>query len=738
MSGLLLRVTRQHRAEWLVLCLCALIGGCGDNSSSAGSAGRVVYSVSGTVSYPQTLTNPGNAVLQLNTSTKQAQPGETWEFDGLLDGEAYTLSIQSSPSLETCSIAGSSGPVKSVTGTVNGADVLNVVINCVPNQYTVSATVSGLPSAIQLPKNSTFNNYTVLLHLTSSSTTFAGAETDAKLGLIGNQTTPVAFAAAGSNVPISIDDGSDFQVTVEEPSVRNSEVCSNSELSSTVQLRPLNCVVINSPTLGRINASNVQVSVVCKPIGRFLYATMDNELPPNSPPNAPPPQGSVVPFSISPTTGALTAGTVVAADIDPGALAIAQPHPPIDTSCPVAGSESYAYLSNVRVNSMSQYDVSQYSIDNTTGAITPLNPATVPVASGKQPFKFAPSVDPSNTHVYVTDSNGVNVSSYTIEADGTLLSSTVYGGNTNAYGGVVFSPNGSFAYQVSEKGRVLSPTSATNPYVTAYDFQSGGTLSEIDQTFTDIEEPLFLSFEPKGRFAYLLAYTSCAANTSCPSTSPAGVLSFQVGSDGKLNAVGGTTVSQDVGVSGSSSAYAPLVLDNTGTYAFVLNHAASSISAYQINADGTLCSAVGSPFQPGGYTFSPYNIVIDPSGKFLYVLFSETSTIAAYSINLTSYVPNLTATSGCSTTSGAPALSLIGVYLTGDLTQQGVMAIDQSGSYLYVGNVTNGGEAAIADPHASVSAFFIDPNSGALTPVLGSPFATPSGTTFIYTITALP
>jgi hypothetical protein len=39
---------------------------------------------------------------------------------------------------------------------------------------------------------------------------------------------------------------------------------------------------------------------------------------------------------------------------------------------------------------------------------------------------------------------------------------------------------------------------------------------------------------------------------------------------------------------------------------------------------------------------------------------------------------------------------------------------------------------------AAVSAFFIDPNSGALTPVLGSPFLTPAGTTFIYSIGSVP
>jgi 6-phosphogluconolactonase (cycloisomerase 2 family) len=67
-----------------------------------------------------------------------------------------------------------------------------------------------------------------------------------------------------------------------------------------------------------------------------------------------------------------------------------------------------------------------------------------------------------------------------------------------------------------------------------------------------------------------------------------------------------------------------------------------------------------------------------------------------------------------------------------------VMSIEQSGTYLYVGNETNGGTAAATDPRGSISAFFIDPNTGALTPVLGSPFQTPSTTTFVYSLTPMP
>ncbi len=727
----------RSRLGCVVLALFVWLTGCGDNSSSnSSSAGRVTFSVSGSVAYPQTLTDQGPLYVQLNGGSPLTPNTDgTFALNDLQDGDQWSVALATTPRFETCKFANGS---KQMAGVINNANVQNLQIQCAPTQYSVSATVQGLPTAtsIVLPAGKTFKDYTLVLHLTSQSTNFigTGASSDTKLTITGNQATALTFPGS------TIDDGSNFQISIEQPVSTNTEVCGNTEVAKngSVSLQPLNCSIRNSSSLGRINGGSVTAEVDCVPVGRFVYAVAANE-----PINNIPQQGAVLPYMINSSTGQLTliGSAAAATDIDPGELVVVQQHPPSDTSCPVSGSQSFAYVSNNELNGIAQYDISQFTIDDATGAIAALNPATVLFPSDPQkmkpPWKFAPAVDPTKDAIYVTEANGIYAYSYGIQSDGQLSPAVQYGGYNTSYNSMVF--HGSNAYQVNEKG---GP-----PYITQYSAASGGALTPAagNKINVDSDQPLFLSFEPLGRFAYVLSYTSCTSEQTktCPGTSPPGILAFQVGSNGNLVQIGSDmAVSQDNGVVGNSGTYAPIAYDRTGTYAFVLNQQATSVSVFQINQDGSLCSAVGSPFQPG-YGVNPYNIVIDPSGRFVYILYAGTSTIAAYSINLTAYVPDLDLSTGCSATvSGdTPALAPIGVYPVTYFPGDSRMVIEQSGRYLYVGSYSNSPEGVIgylAGQTGAVSGFFIDANTGALTPVVGSPFLTPAGMTFIYALALVP
>ena len=68
-----------------------------------------------------------------------------------------------------------------------------------------------------------------------------------------------------------------------------------------------------------------------------------------------------------------------------------------------------------------------YTINSSTGVLTPTTPATV----GTGGFPFNPTVDPSGKFVYVPNNLFNTVSFYTINSDGTLTS-----------GGIVTTGNG--------------------------------------------------------------------------------------------------------------------------------------------------------------------------------------------------------------------------------------------------------------------------------------------------------
>jgi len=123
-------------------------------------------------------------------------------------------------------------------------------------------------------------------------------------------------------------------------------------------------------------------------------------------------------------------------------------------------------------------------------------------------------------------------------------------------------------------------------------------------------------------------------------------------------------------------------------YAGNLNN--SSMSGFAIDpAAGTLSSLLGSPFS----TQAPWAIAVHPSSKFLYVA-SGPGSVLVYSLD----------------GSGTPAfISQTNPASGGTIA----LAIDPLGKFVYTANVNAN----------TVSAYGVDPSTGALAPVLGSPFA---------------
>ncbi|MEO7501407.1 MAG: beta-propeller fold lactonase family protein [Gemmatimonadaceae bacterium] len=132
----------------------------------------------------------------------------------------------------------------------------------------------------------------------------------------------------------------------------------------------------------------------------------------------------------------------------------------------------------------------------------------------------------------------------------------------------------------------------------------------------------------------------------------------------------------------------------SGKFLVVPNETTQNVSVYAINANtGVLAPVPGSPFAgvAGG---SPADAVFDRSGAFLYVVNSSTNNLTVYAVDINT---------GVLTLRNPPVT--VGV-------QPQSLAVDPSGKYLLV---ANGGSN-------NVSVFAIDATTGALTTVAGSPF----------------
>jgi len=140
-----------------------------------------------------------------------------------------------------------------------------------------------------------------------------------------------------------------------------------------------------------------------------------------------------------------------------------------------------------------------------------------------------------------------------------------------------------------------------------------------------------------------------------------------------------------------------------GTFFYQTISAMAQIAGFKVLPVGTFTPVPNSPVSTATF---PRTIAIDPAGKFLYVTITSSyagpsNSVFAYSINALD--GSLTPIPGSPFTAGENPVSA---------------AVDASGRFLFVANNANTASGN------SVSAFAIDYDTGALTAVPGSPFAT--------------
>ncbi len=243
----------------------------------------------------------------------------------------------------------------------------------------------------------------------------------------------------------------------------------------------------------------------------------------------------------------------------------------------------------------------------------------------------------------------------------------------NAGGALAVSAAGAFTFTAAlPDGAAYAVTVKTQPSTPAQNcvvYGSSGTV-----VGANVSVAVYCS--NVGRFAYA---ANAGDNTiSVYSIDPA---------TGALTAVGAS-------VPTGTSPYA-IAARPDGKYVYVVNEISNNISVYAVNAtSGGLAAIPGSPFAAG---MDPQALAFDPSGAYLYVANDGSDNLSAFSVNASTgaLTPQSTAT-----------------YVTG--TGPSAVSVDSSGEFVFVAN--NGGSN-------NISVFMLAAATGALTPVVGSPFA---------------
>jgi 6-phosphogluconolactonase (cycloisomerase 2 family) len=438
---------------------------------------------------------------------------------------------------------------------------------------------------------------------------------------------------------------------------------------------------------GYVLTGSAPSGVAVTPSGAFLYVANSGS-------------SNVSAFAVDLADGALTAltGSPFPAEAGPAAI---------------TATAKFVYVAN-----KSSGTLSAYSINGSTGALTvvpgsPFKAGTSPEALG---------VNPSGKFLYVANSGSDNISGYEIATDGAL---TAISGSPFEAGatpvGLAITGSDDFVYVAN---------SASNN-VSAFRLNaSTGVLTAVPGSpFKAGTKPSAVAVNPSSKFVYVtnsssknLSEFAISATTGAlttvsgsPVNAGSGPSTVAVDPSGKFLFAGNKT-SADVsmftlnGTTGALTSIVPgpararlspvsLVVTSgttkityTPTFVYTADFEGGVPTLAVSPSTGALTTVTGSPFGSG----SPRVLALSPNGKFLYAANGDgTNTVGEYAVN-----------------AATGALTSIGTIATGNSPY--AVAVDPSSRFVY----------AVAINTNAVYGYTIDSTTGALKAMAGSPFTT--------------
>ncbi len=493
-----------------------------------------------------------------------------------------------------------------------------------------------------------------------------------------------------------------------------------------------------TPVSGGPYAAVGPQSVAIDPLGKFLYIANQNN-------------NTIGAYSIDPATGALTGvpGQGFPSGEKPISVAV---HP----------TANFVYAANFGEGAGNKYYIYAYSYSS-SGVLTQISGS--PIVTGTRPFSIA--IDPTGSMLHVSCQQGGVYTYFIDEATGALdpapsnpcqvgssamsVASAMAGRFTcyildnfarnleafslNISTGAISkiqSVSGDFTLmldanlKVDPTGRFLH-LSGLNTHVFSIEAPTG-ILTEITGSPFMAALNGYIAMHPTGRFSYVI-----------PEAISSGVIGYMIDPvAGALTGMTGTLPSMNTpkgAVFSPSGAFAYIVTNETLNF--------SNVYAYSVDPiTGVLTANVpGSPFIDA---FAPDSISIDPLGRFLYLTKSGSGKIEGYALNQTTGA--LTKISGSPFTANGESHMTIhssgrfayavsvhqftSGYVTGySIDDQTGVLTEISGSHLPADmnpvsiSVDPTGKYLCVVNDSSISVYLINPWTGALNEVIGSPFA---------------
>jgi len=519
----------------------------------------------------------------------------TFVLATLAQGTAYTVSVSTQPTTpaQTCLVANPTGSI----GTGNAS----VSVTCTNNSFPVGGTVTGLmgsglvlqTAGVNVPiaggstsfstslANGSPYTFSVATQPSNPSQTCtvanpSGTVTSAPVTNVNVTCTPNTYTIsgqisglAGSGLVLQNNASNNLTITANGLFSFTNKIASGAPYAVTVLTQPTKppqtCTVTNGS--GTVAAAPVvNISIACTTnTGRFAYVADTNDGP----------NGSMSYFTIAASNGALALGAGSPYPSPAGA----QP-----TAVAVDPTGQFLYVGNVGSS-----NISTYTVDATTGALT----STGTVSSGAASIPEAIAIDPSGQFFYVADEGNNVVLAYIIDpVTGALTAAGPPIGAGSEPDSIIVDPTDRFVYVTNIGDRTISAF--------AINAATGALTVVPGSPFVSGNQPNALAVDPLYQYLY-------AANIGDGTVS-----GFAIdGSSGALATLSGSPFT--VGTAPGS-----LTVDSSGTLLYVANSGDGTLSGFQISSTtGNLTAVAGSPFVTGGG--EPLAVVIDPSDQFLYV-----------------------------------------------------------------------------------------------------------------------
>ena len=414
-----------------------------------------------------------------------------------------------------------------------------------PQTYTVGGAVSGLASGESV---SLANNGTDTLTVSGNNTfTFA-----AKVDQNGSYTVTVTAQPNGQSCTVMSGSGSGVSANVTAVSV----ACTNrpqyayvvNNGSDTVSQYAIDASGTLSPlSVATVATGHLPESVTVDPTRKYVYVTNlsdntvsqyviqgDGSLAPNTPATVAAGHGPwalvasatggwvYVVNSIDNTISEFSlnsSGSLVATNVAPVSTGVEPWH------LTLSPDGKHAYVADHGNAAPGGMTIHQYGVDSNTGALTALNPATVPTAF---PYPGGIAVDPTSAYVYLSNINGKSVSEFAIGTNGALTNlnpASVAAGTEPVY--LTFDPTGKYAYEANYT-LDFNPAPGT---VSQYTVGTGGQLTPMaTPAVVAGDGPAWITFDPFGKYAYVTNIGN--------GTQPGTVSEYAIGTDGALTLIG--------------------------------------------------------------------------------------------------------------------------------------------------------------------------------------------------------